>query len=491
VSAFGPEFRLWRPAQPAPSPCAAINAAARQARGRYLAIMIDGAHLLTPRVLAEARLALRAEPRSVVALRHWFIGGDQRWLASVGYSRDQEDILFARINWPVDGYSLFRIGAPIGESPNSWFDALSESNCLFLPASVYAEIGGMDEGFDEPGGGFVNLDLLRRATDACEGRVTCLVGEASFHQYHGGTTTNVPDAQKDALVEGYARNYRQRRGGAFEPLASPDIRLAGSIRSKHAVGLRQRPLFSAPLGVTDHVRPGAPSLHFDSGAAMNLQSAYAELGLHQATRWMGRPVGLAPTDLAAIQEIMHDIRPIYIVTTSQDAGLIAFIDSLCKLLDLDGSQIIRVASHRDVEFGPRRTQWVIGDPFAEDTLARVEGVIGAAEEVLVLFSPPEETGVPLTALQRYARLVSYGSYLIYLGSVFGQPWLGYSTHWHRRAIHSLAESGDRYAVDRSWERHLVTTCPWGYIRRVGGLVEISEDGEALDDLSVFEESYSS
>jgi hypothetical protein len=55
IRSFGPEFRLVRPDQPHPAPGRAINAAARQARGQYLAILIDGAHVLTPGVLAETR----------------------------------------------------------------------------------------------------------------------------------------------------------------------------------------------------------------------------------------------------------------------------------------------------------------------------------------------------------------------------------------------------------------------------------------------------
>src|SRR6202012_850448 len=138
-------------------PCTAINTAARPAPNTYLAIMIDGAHLLTPGVFREAIAAWRQQAEAVVAVRHWFIGGDQRWLAVAGYNRQMEDQLFERIHWPANGYELFRIGAPIGESPEPWLGDLSESNCLMLSAALYDRIGGMDEAFAEAGGGFANL----------------------------------------------------------------------------------------------------------------------------------------------------------------------------------------------------------------------------------------------------------------------------------------------------------------------------------------------
>ncbi|MEI9987958.1 MAG: glycosyltransferase family A protein [Aliidongia sp.] len=189
VESFGPEFRLIRPSRVLPSPCAAINEAARSARGRYVAIMIDGAYVLTPGVFRAVWDALEEAPRAVVALRQWFVGGDQRWLSQVGYTRRQEDMLFDKIDWPADGYQLFKVGTPARESPNNWFDAMIESNCLFVSKDLYRDIGGMNEGFSEAGAGFANLDLFLRAGEASGEPIVALLGEASFHQFHGGTTT--------------------------------------------------------------------------------------------------------------------------------------------------------------------------------------------------------------------------------------------------------------------------------------------------------------
>ncbi len=482
VASFGPEFRLVRPARLHSSPCNAINAAAAQARGRHLAIIIDGAHILTPGVLAEAMIHLRGTPASVVALRHWFIGGDQRWLSSAGYSRNMEDLLFDRIDWPTDGYQLFRIGSPIGESPNVWFDGLSESNCLFLPAELWRRIDGFDEAFDEPGGGFANLDLLRRAAETSKGGVTCLIGEATFHQYHGGTTTNVSDIEKDERVNVYERDYRELRGRSFEGLAPHEFRLAGAMRSEHAATTRQRPLFPAPLGVTDHVRPAVRRRLFDPGAERYLQAAYVEFGLHRTTRWLGAPVELAPTDLIALLEIMREVRPGYIVTTSVDPNLMAFVDSACQLLGLEGSGIIQVGVGGPLDKLPGRARVVTEDPWARNTLRKVEREIEAAEEVLVLFEPPAAPGAPVEALAAYASLVTYGSYIVYLGTARGQPWLGYSTQWPMKAIRNLTERSGRYAIDHTFDQHFVTTCPSGYIRRIGGLIEAVNYDPALDVL---------
>ena len=223
VESFGPEFRLVRPSVVRPSPCGALNEAAARARGRWLAVMIDGAHLLSPGVLREAYAALTAEPGAIVSLRQWFVGGDQRWFSVSGYSQAHEDVLYPRIDWPADGYRLFDISSPMYESPNSWLDGMSESNCLFVPAELYRRIGGLDEAFDIPGAGFANLDLFRPGGEGADA-VVGLIGEASFHQYHGGVTTNVDDAEKDsgcaptpAVTRAAGRRLRERGAGQHPP----------------------------------------------------------------------------------------------------------------------------------------------------------------------------------------------------------------------------------------------------------------------------------
>ena len=71
----------------------------------------------------------------------------------------------------------------------------------------------MDENFSSPGGGFVNLDFYERMVCSPGINLVTLLGEASFHQVHGGTTTNV--AEPDALVKSYEDEYAELRGRRF------------------------------------------------------------------------------------------------------------------------------------------------------------------------------------------------------------------------------------------------------------------------------------
>lgn len=470
IRSFGPEFKLVRPDRINPSPCNAINEAAKHARGRHIAIMIDGAHVLTPRVFSEAFAALGSAPDAVIALRHWFVGGDQRWLSEAGYTREQEDILFNRIHWPADGYQLFHVSAPIGEHVNPWLLGMIESNFLVLPTEFYYEIGGLDEAFDEPGAGFANLDLFRRAGLAAAGGMISLLGEATFHQFHGGTTTNVSDDVKNGRVRTYANKYLRIRGEDFVGLEPDQIRQHGVIRDKGAMANRDHSLVPLKFGVTSRVRTGVPELHFDEGARVYLLSAYAESGLHRETTWRGTKVEMAPADLLSIQEIIFEQRPAHIVTTSRDTGLPDFLFSVLDSMGLHDTRITCVAAvEPGVASRSPRLQWVVGNASDEQVLGAITARIGDADSTLVLYEPDSgDTSYLAAQLQAYASLVSYRSYLIFLGSAFGQPWLGYSSNWFLSAIRKfIADSDYGFVIDESRTRQWITTCPHGYLRRVG------------------------
>jgi cephalosporin hydroxylase len=483
IASFGPEFRLFTPSKLLPSPSFAINEAARAARGEYLAIMIDGAHLLTPGVFAEAMAALAESPSALVAVRYWFVGGDQRWLHAAGYTREMEDKIFERIHWPKNGYLLFSMGAPIGESPTAWLDSLIESNCMFIPAEHYHRIGGMDEDFSEPGGGFTNLDLFRRAAATADSGVVSLIGEASFHQYHEGTTTNVSDEAKDARVRAYSNKYRELRGVPFLATERQQFRFRGSIKIDDAVRALKSSSMALGQGITDRIRPGLLYASLTPPIRRFLQMNYVESGLHRVANWRGKPVGVAPADLVNFQEIIRTTQPDCIVLSSPEVGLMRFLDDMLQLYGLHKTRIVRVATVKPPGPGPARVRTVVGKHLAPETLARIRSEIGGSENVMVLYAPEPGVGRPYDALVAFSKFVSLRSYLIFLGTVLGQPWLGYSRNWFQFTIQKfLPDSG--FKIDAVWDQEPLTACYSGYLRRVE--MAPKKYDPSLDQLDTFE-----
>jgi len=223
VSSFGPEFHYVFLENPPPSPAYALNKGVELATGDVLCLMVDGATLLSPGALEKVRRCFLAYETPMVALRYFFLGpGEQNDTIQSGYDQAEEDRLLEQIRWPDDGYRLFEISTPIrfpGQSRSGWMDKIIESNCLCLRRDTFYEIGGCDERFDIPGGGFMNIDLFQRAANHPGVCLVLLIGEGVFHQIHGGTTTNVSPEERDEEVKAYKKQYFDIRG--FELVQTP------------------------------------------------------------------------------------------------------------------------------------------------------------------------------------------------------------------------------------------------------------------------------
>jgi hypothetical protein len=190
VADSGDEFRLIGIDDASPSPGDAVNTGVASARGKSLGILVDGARMLTPGVLAWAKQALRLRPRSLASVLGFHLGpAQQRFSSLQGYNQGIEDQLLDRISWPQDGYRLFEIASLAGSSSYGWQGPMAESNCLFLPRALFEEINGFDTRFESAGGGLINLDFYKRACEAGQVELVYLLGEGCFHQIHGGVTT--------------------------------------------------------------------------------------------------------------------------------------------------------------------------------------------------------------------------------------------------------------------------------------------------------------
>jgi hypothetical protein len=191
VSDFGGRLRLERIDPAPPSPVRAANVGLGLAGGELVGLLIDGARLVSPGLLAGALLAQKLADRPVITAPAFHLGSVTHMRAAdVGYDQNAEDELLASSGWDHDGYRLFEVATPAGSSGRGLFGPMGESNSLFTRRGIWEELGGLDERFALPAGGLANHDLYRRAC-ALEGvELIVLLGEATFHQYHGGAATS-------------------------------------------------------------------------------------------------------------------------------------------------------------------------------------------------------------------------------------------------------------------------------------------------------------
>jgi hypothetical protein len=178
--------------------------------------MIDGARLATPGLLAAALDLLRIQPNVAAATLGFHLGPDMQVRSALnGYDQTAEDALLDRIGWPEDGYRLFNVAALAGSSGKGWFGPLNESNGLFLSRAAFLRLGGYEERFDLPGGGYVNLDFFRRVCEDSGLSVVRLLGEATFHQIHGGAATGLHPDELQNQLRRWKAQYQEIRGRPF------------------------------------------------------------------------------------------------------------------------------------------------------------------------------------------------------------------------------------------------------------------------------------
>ena len=211
VRAVDRAFRVHRIDDAHPSPVQAVNAGVAMTAGRNVAVIVDGARMVTPGAIRRSLQGLTLHPRPVVTLPAWHLGHEHQSVSiRNGYGPDVEDALLDGIGWPRDGHRLFEVASLAGSNPDGPLGNINESCFLTVPRALWDEAGGMDEAFDLPGGGYANLDLWTRLVELPDARPVVVLGEGSFHQVHGGASTN------SAVNAGpWAEQYARIRGKGY------------------------------------------------------------------------------------------------------------------------------------------------------------------------------------------------------------------------------------------------------------------------------------
>jgi hypothetical protein len=201
----------------APTPIAAINFGVGQATAPNVAVVIDGARMVTPGVVSLCLAVSRLGATAVLSVPGYHLGNAlQQDAVSAGYDESAEAALLTGIEWPSNGYRLFDISVLSGSCRGGFLKPFAESNFFCLRKSLFDAIGGYDTKFVSLGGGYCNLDLYKRVCDRPEVDLYVTPGEGSFHQFHGGATTGgTRDVERARLLDAAHDEYASIRGHRY------------------------------------------------------------------------------------------------------------------------------------------------------------------------------------------------------------------------------------------------------------------------------------
>lgn len=189
--------------------------------------------------------------------------------------------------------------------------------------------------------------------------------------------------------------------------------------------------------------------------------------IFQRTYWRGVQCLKCPTDLMAYQEIIHETRPDLIIETGTCHGGSALF--LADMLTLEGcGEVITVDL---IPRGGRpehpRITYVEGSSSDPGVIASVFEGRPRGERVMAILDSDHSKGHVLAEMRLIAPHVSVGCYLIVEDTnVNGHPVFKAHGPGPYEAAEEFLSADERFEVDRSREKYLMTFNPSGFLRRV-------------------------
>lgn len=201
--------------------------------------------------------------------------------------------------------------------------------------------------------------------------------------------------------------------------------------------------------------------------------------IHQ-TNWFGEPILNLPQDLFALQEIIFETRPKFIIESGVAwGGSLLFYSTLMEALG--GEKIIGIDTYMPDDLMQRLTShgklserliFIKGSSVEPDTLRQIKDIVGGCRDVMVMLDSFHTHEHVLEELRLYSPLVGKGYYLVCGDTIVedipeqkhrSRPW-GHGNN-PKTALHQFREENDRFEVDKKLNNKLLLTCnPDGYLR---------------------------
>jgi cephalosporin hydroxylase len=197
---------------------------------------------------------------------------------------------------------------------------------------------------------------------------------------------------------------------------------------------------------------------------------------------MGIPIIQYPQDIMAMQELIFNVKPDFILETGiAHGGSLVFYASMLQLLgggrvvgiDID----IRPHNRRRLETHPMAPYITLldGSSIDPEIIRQASALAKDAKNPLVALDSMHTQAHVLAELRAYSPLVRKGSYIVVCDTLIehmpedfypNRPWgIGNNPH---TAVQTFLKENSRFEIDRSFEEKvLFTCCPGGFLRCAG------------------------
>jgi cephalosporin hydroxylase len=201
--------------------------------------------------------------------------------------------------------------------------------------------------------------------------------------------------------------------------------------------------------------------------------------IHQ-TNWFGEPILQLPQDMFALQEIIFNTRPDFIIEAGIAwGGSLLFYSTLMEVLG--GRQIIGIDIYIPDDLKERigsfskisdRIAWINGSSIDEPTIDKVKSIVGDSRKVIVILDSNHTHDHVMTELRLYSQFIGKGYYIVCSDTIIEfipeqkhrpRPWRpGNNT---QTAVREFLRENNCFVVDESIDRKLLLTCmPGGFLK---------------------------
>ena len=213
--------------------------------------------------------------------------------------------------------------------------------------------------------------------------------------------------------------------------------------------------------------------------------------------WLGRPIIQYPQDMAAMQELIWEIKPDLIIETGiAHGGSLVFSASMLAMLDvcvaieekksIDPSQSkrkvlgididIRSHNREAIEAHPMasRIQMIQGSSISREIIDQVHSIAAQYSKILVCLDSNHTHEHVLEELKAYAPLVTKGSYCVVFDTLIedmpkemfpDRPW-GPGNN-PKTAVFEFLKSHPEFEIDKAIDHKLlISVAPDGFLKKI-------------------------
>lgn len=185
------------------------------------------------------------------------------------------------------------------------------------------------------------------------------------------------------------------------------------------------------------------------------------------TTFLGTKIDKCPLDLWIYQEIIFDLRPDVIIETgTYFGGNSLYMACICDLIS-HGRVLTIDIEERDGRPHHERITYITDSSTSNSTVQKVKHEIEGCSSIMVVLDSDHTKHHVLNELNIYSDIVTKGSYLIVEDSnINGHPVAPDFGLGPMEAIEEFLQKNDKYVVDETKEKLLMTFNPKGYLRRI-------------------------